>query len=157
MKKHLIILLLFMSVKLFPQQVKQEESNMNALKMAKYKSMKTNGIIMLSVGGAALVGGLAIFISNEVQLIVSQNNYQNQLNTYYIQQQTNPNSVYPTQPTNTSQILNLVGGAALATIGGLAVAGGTVMYIVNNARERKLAKRMSVVVLPNYFKVAYTF
>jgi filamentous hemagglutinin family protein len=156
MKKHLIILLLFVCVKLFPQQVQQQTNNFNANRADKYKKMKTIGIILFSAGGAIFVGGIVLLVNGIAQETTIQNNYQNQLAAYN-NQPFGGTLPYPNQPDDTKAILNEVGGDLLATVGAIAVAGGTTLFIIGKIKQKKWANRVTMVAVPNYFKVAYTF
>ncbi len=65
-EKQLFIILLLLTVKIFSQPVdsipKQniKPNNSNAYKIMKYKKMQTTGIVLISLGSAALIGGVAL-------------------------------------------------------------------------------------------------
>ena len=150
MKKHFIILLVLITAKVFPQQNDQQpyqnitSYNSNATKVAKYQKMQSNGIIMASLGGAALAGGLVLYISglkDDVQASVN-----------------NSSGTYPSNSAIVPDYIpKMMGGAALATIGGVALAGGIVMIKIGKRKEKRWSNQVSVFALPNAFRIAYKF
>ena len=165
MKKHLVILLLFVAVKLFPQQINQatqqpsQQPNQAVYdKITKYKKMKIGGIVMLSAGGVALVSGIAMFASGLIEISTRQNTYNNQFNTYILSSNTYPYSAQPpVQPNNADLIPKMAGGVVLGIVGGLAVAGGTFMYIRGKHKEKKWRNNLSAFVAPTAFRFTYKF
>ncbi len=149
MKKHLVLILMLISVKFFPQQNNQPPMqngstyNSNADKVAKYQKLQRNGIILASVGGAALIGGIALYISGAIDASNSTTS------TY--------NNGYNNSPTIPDYAGKIIGGSALGLVGGLAVAGGIVMIKIGKRKEQRANSRVSVVVLPKAFRIAYKF
>ena len=167
MKKALFILLLFITVKLFPQQVDQQPAqqqnnnqqlqqqpqqspmynNMNEMnyygnRAVKFGKMKAKGIVMASFGGGMLASGI-FFLTNGLsnQTAAARSNYNN-------------------QPLFPSYIPKIVGGTVLTVIGGIYVTGGTIRAIISAIKEKEMVKanyRVSVVIAPTSFRIAYTF
>ena len=163
MKKGLFILLLFIAIKLFPQQIQQPAqqnnnqqlqqqpqqntmyNNMNDMnyygnKAVKYGKMKAKGIVMASIGGGMLASGI-FFLTNGLSDKAANSNSSNQ----------------PLVPSYTPKI---VGGTVLTIIGGLYVTGGTIRAIIGAIKEKEMVKanyRVSVLIAPTAFRVAYTF
>jgi hypothetical protein len=167
MRKSLFVFLLFVTVKLFPQQIQQPpeppqttnksvqiqqpaQQNIstvdmkNKIKAEKFENMKINGIVLASVGGAALVGGivaLSIGLYNQNAAAANPSNSANQSATpFYI----------------SSQVAT---GLILGFFGGSAITGGIIMASIGNQKLKKYAtaSRLSVFVAPTAFRIAYKF
>ncbi|MEO8761024.1 MAG: hypothetical protein ABI388_07070, partial [Bacteroidia bacterium] len=159
MKKYVVISFLLLSTNFFSQQIntvqpllqqvsqqsklqqnyKQPKENMllcnnNVFynnKASKYKGLKIGGIILSSVGAAAIIGGIVLHADGVVQ----QNNPNASLGVGFPQK---------------------FGGTALIVVGGLAFIGGIVMIEIGYSKEKEGAKnRISVAVAPTSFKIAY--
>ena|ERR1700752_71663 len=166
MKKGLFILLLFIAVKFFPQQLNQPPAqqnnsqqlqqqpqqgtlynNMNEMNYygnnaVKYGKRKAKGIVMASVGCGTLASGI-FFLTNGLsnQAAAARSNYYNQ----------------PLFPTYTPKI---AGGTVLTIAGAFFVTTGTIRAILGGIKEKNMVKanyRVSVVIAPTAFRIAYTF
>ena len=128
------------------QQNNMYNNNMNYYgnKSAKYRKMKVNGIVLASVGGGLLIGGLALLttgISNQVP--VNNNN----------------GTVFNG---GAGAVIETIGGGILTVVGALMVTGGTVMAVIGSKKEKDMAmsnrnNKVSVIIAPTAFKIAYTF
>jgi len=156
MKKALFILLLFVTVKLFSQQIEQnnqqlqQQPQQNSMynndmnyygnKAAKFRKMKIKGIVMGSIGGGMLASGI-FFLTNGLSDKASRANSSNQ----------------PLIPSYTPKI---VGGTILTVVGGLMVTGGVLRAIIGATKEKKMVMsnhQLSLFVAPTAFRIAYTF
>lgn len=137
-KKLLIVIGLLISAKLFPQEINQSVAyNPNAIKFVKYQKMETTGIVLMTAGGIALIGGAYLFINNFSA-------YENQV-------------INRTQQPNINTYLKIAGGEVLLDIGAIALGGGTALFIIGHNKKNKYSNKLTISALPNYFKVAYTF
>ncbi|HXU26963.1 MAG TPA: hypothetical protein VN698_07010 [Bacteroidia bacterium] len=169
MKKYIIIPFLFVAVNLFSQPINQQtppadqtqqihqppmqqgqgmtpyNNSMNSYgnKAAKYRKMKVNGIVLASVGGAGLIGGLALLTTGLSNKTAATNNY----NGY-------------NQAPLRSYVPEIFVGGVFTVVGALALTGGTVMAIIGNKKEKDYAManhKLTVIVAPTAFRIAYTF
>jgi len=126
-----------------PQQpMYNNNKNYYGNKSAKYRKMKVNGIVLASVGGAMLIGGLAL-LSDGISRQVPVNSYNS-------------------GPLNGGgAIIETFGGAVFTIVGALATTGGTLMAILGSKKEKDMAaanrNRVSVIIAPTAFRIAYTF
>jgi len=128
------------------QQNNMYNYNMNnrGNKLAKYHKMKVNGIVLASVGGGLLIGGVALLSTGISNQVVTNNS-----NGY-------------NQPVFNGAIIETIGGGILTVVGALMVTGGTVMAVIGSKKEKDLAtanrnNKVSVFIAPTAFKIAYTF
>lgn|GEM_PF-1638631 len=128
-----------------PQQpMYNNNKNYYGNKANKYRKMKVNGIVLASVGGAMLIGGLAL-LSDGIAKQVPVNSYNNG----------------PFNGAGNGAFIETFGGTVFTIIGALATTGGTLMAIIGNKKEKDMAtanrNRVSVIIAPTAFKIAYTF
>jgi hypothetical protein len=179
MKKYIVIYFLFIAANVFSQQTDPQQTppppnnqpqqiqpppmqqgqsitpyniNMrNKIKAEKFKNLKIGGIVLLSAGVIGLVSGIALVSSGASNQIATNNS------NSYNNSNSSTNSSQPIAPANASQI---VGGVYLGVLGAFAIAGGTVMAAIGSHKEKQYntaASRLSVVIAPTAFRIAYTF
>ena len=128
------------------QQNNMYNSNQNYYgnKAAKYRKMKVNGIVLASVGGAMLIGGLAL-LSDGISKQAPVNSYNSG----------------PFNGNGNGSFIEVFGGTIFTIIGALATTGGTLMAVIGNKKGKDMAmtnhNRVSVIIAPTAFRIAYKF
>jgi hypothetical protein len=151
MKKYLLILLVVLATQVFsqgrddqysppPMQQNQSQNgtnfNLYSSKANQYKKMKTQGIVLLSVG-AACAGGGAALLANGISTFNSVSS----------------GSMFA--PGNGGP--QIVTGAALTIVGAVGVCLGTPLTIIGAVKSKKYKNQVSILFAPNACKIAYTF
>jgi len=141
MKNLVIFLFLLGTVNLFPQQISTPvQYNTNSDKQLRCHKMQKNGIVMICVGGAGMIGGVALFVSGLNDNIKQINQSSN-----------------TSQPNSVNDLPRMYAGSTLSIIGLLAVSAGTSLYIVGRKREKKWTNNVSLSIAPSSFRIAYKF
>jgi hypothetical protein len=122
----------------------------NGRKASKYRKMKVNGIVLASVGGAFLIGGVAL-LSDGMSKQVPVNNYNNGYN----------NGPFNGAGSGNGAFIETFGGTVFTIIGALATTGGVLMAVIGSKKEKDMAmanrNRVSVIIAPTAFRIAYKF
>jgi hypothetical protein len=141
LKKYLILLLLFSTIKVWPQKITQEPTasnapyNANNIKLLKCQKMQRNGVIIICAGGVGTIVGMALFVDGLNHGISKTNSNSNSSN--YLPQ--------------------MYAGTIISTIGLLSIAQGTISYLVGKKRETKCNNNLSIYVTPSSFSITYKF
>jgi len=113
--------------------------------------LKKIGIVTTSVGVAAGITGLVMYIGGAVKVVQRENQYDNQVAAAQ-----SSGSPLPQQPDNSDLAPRIVGGALLMSFGGVAVTTGMVMILIGVMPEKDKQK-VSLNIGPRNFKLVYTF